>query len=60
MNLNIFLDLKKAFDVVDHNILAKKLNSYCVVDRTGGWFESYRGKSHVVYHRDLAWGPFYL
>ena len=41
MNLAIFLDLRKAFDTVDHNILIKKLNSYGIVDRTGGWFECY-------------------
>ena len=41
MSLTIFLDLRKAFDTVDHNILIKTLNSYAIVDRTGGWFESY-------------------
>ena len=41
MYLAIFLDLRKAFDTVDHNILIKKLNSYGIVDRTGDWFESY-------------------
>ena len=41
MNLAIFLDLRKAFNTVDHNILIKKLNSYGIVDRTGDWFESY-------------------
>ena len=73
MNLTIFLDVRKAFDTVDHNIIIKKLNSYCIIDRTGGWFESYlsnrtqfctvnenksKQRSHVVYLRDLAWGPF--
>ena len=41
MNLAIFLDLRKAFDTVDHSILIKKLNSYGIVDRTGNWFEFY-------------------
>ena len=41
MNLAIFLDLRKAFDTVNLNILMKKLISYGIVDRTGGWFESY-------------------
>ena len=37
MNLTILLELRKAFNTVDHNILIKKLNSYGIVDRTGGW-----------------------
>ena len=41
MNLTTFLDLKKPFDTVDHHILIKKLNSYGIVDRAGGWFASY-------------------
>ena len=41
MNLVIFLDLRKAFDTVDHSILIKKPNSYGIVDRTRDWFESY-------------------
>ena len=41
VNLAIFLDLKKAFDTVDHSILAKKLRSYGIGDKAGEWFESY-------------------
>jgi len=41
MNLAIFLDLRKAFNTVDHNMIIKKLNSYGIVDRTGDWLESY-------------------
>ena len=41
VNLNIFFDLKKAFDTVDHDILLKKLSAYRIRGKTGGWFESY-------------------
>ena len=41
VNLAIFLDLKKAFDTVDHSILVKKLSSYGIRDKVGEWFESY-------------------
>ena len=37
----VFIDLKKAFDTVDHNILCKKLELYGVQQRKLSWFESY-------------------
>ena len=37
----IFIDLKKAFDTVNHNILLKKLYHYGVQDLDVKWFESY-------------------
>ena len=37
----VFIDLKRAFDTVDHNILCIKLKLYGVQQRELSWFESY-------------------
>ena len=37
----IFLDLQKAFDVVDHSILVKKLDLYGPSENSVKWFSSY-------------------
>ena len=37
----VFIDHKKAFDTVDHNILCKKLELYGVQQRELSWFKSY-------------------
>ena len=39
--LTIFIDLKKAFDTVDHTILLKKLESYGFRDTASLWFKNY-------------------
>jgi hypothetical protein len=41
LNGVMFLDLKKAFDCIDHNILLKKMHCYGIRGHTLAWLQSY-------------------
>lgn len=42
----VFLDLKRAFETLDRNILIEKLNKYGIKDKEAAWFSSYLSNRH--------------
>ena len=47
-NLAMFIDFKKAFDTVDHNILLNKLYHYGIRGTTLMWFKNYLVRSQFT------------
>ena len=64
LNGIIFLDLKKAFDCVNQDILIKKLSYFGCRGTTLNWFKSYLTNSQNVvqfdagYHKAQIWAQY--
>ena len=46
INCGFFVDLQKAFDTVDHQILLAKLNHYGIREVSNDWFKFYLSNLH--------------
>ena len=71
----LFLDLCRAFDLVDHNILLRKLKLYQLGEQSLFWFQSYlsdriqsvksmrhiqaKYATHMAFHKALYWVPYF-
>ena len=49
----VYLDFAKAFDKVDHNILAKKIRKHNIVDKVGRWLKEFlHNRKQIVIAND--------
>ena len=53
----IYLDVSKAFDSLDHNVLLRKLRAISLADNTLRWFESYLDRTQVVRYNAVLSKP---
>ena len=51
----VFLDLKKAFDTIDHGVIGKKLTRYGIYDNARNWILSFvTGRSQRTVYNDFS------